>query len=177
MTNLVQRAADYARQAHNRIDQRRKYNGLPYIIHPESVAKLVSSVTDDPVTISAAWLHDVVEDTPVVIGQIEEEFGRDVATLVSDLTDIAKPEDGNRKVRKQINRAHTAQADPRAKTVKLADIIYNIMDVSVNDPKFAKTFIKEKILLLKVLKEGDAILYKRACDIIETAKIIVFSEG
>ena len=65
--DVVSRAAAFAKAAHESIDQRRKYSNAPYIVHPEAVARTVSSVTDDVATIAAAWLHDVVEDTPVTI--------------------------------------------------------------------------------------------------------------
>ena len=68
---------------------------------------------------------DVVEDTPVSIKDIEDVFGPRVAALVSDLTDVSKPEDGNRATRKELDRQHTAKASPDAKTVKLADLISN----------------------------------------------------
>ena len=61
MAELPNRAKVYAREAHQRIDQRRKYSNLPYHVHLEAVAKLVATVTDDEEMIAAAWLHDVVE--------------------------------------------------------------------------------------------------------------------
>ena len=67
-----------------------------------SVANIVSSVTDDEEMIAAAWLHDVVEDTPATLFEVEKEFGKGVASLVENLTDISKPGDGNRQSRKAI---------------------------------------------------------------------------
>lgn len=131
-------------------------------MHPASVAKLVASVTDDEAMICAAWLHDVVEDTPVTIEEIQAEFGEDIAQLVADLTDVSKPEDGNRKVRKALDRAHTAQASCRAKTVKLADLIDNSASIIKYAPGFARIYIQEKKALLAVLKEGDQTLYQMA---------------
>lgn len=68
------------------------------------MAELVGSVTDDPEVIAAAWLHDRVEDTPATFGGLEREFGRAVRDLGFELTDPSPPGDGNRAVRKAIDR-------------------------------------------------------------------------
>ncbi len=162
MDQLVKRAKIYAREAHQRIDQRRKYSNLPYHVHLESVAELVTSVSDDEEMIAAAWLHDVVEDTPATLEDLEKEFGKNVSQLVKELTDISRPSDGNRARRKSIDRNHLASASPRAKTVKLADLIHNSKDITHHDPHFARIYLSEMSALLKVLGEGDSNLYKRA---------------
>jgi len=90
---MINKARQFATRMHASIDQRRKYSGEPYIVHPAAVAKLVAGVTDDAAMISAAWLHDVVEDTPATLAQIEIEFGNEIATLVDELTDISTPVD------------------------------------------------------------------------------------
>lgn len=97
---MINRARKFAEAAHGAINHKRKYTGVPYIVHPASVAKLVSSVTDNIEMICAAWLHDVVEDTPVTLEEIGSEFGGNVVNLVSDLTDLSIPEDRNRAIRK-----------------------------------------------------------------------------
>ncbi|MGD2075164.1 MAG: HD domain-containing protein [Gammaproteobacteria bacterium] len=162
MADLVERARAYATRTHKRIEHRRKYSNQPYEVHLEAVAKLVASVTDDPETIAAAWLHDTVEDTPATLGEIEANFGVSVAELVEELTDVSKPGDGNRTQRKAIDRRHLAQASPRAKTVKLADLIDNCGDITRHDPGFAKVYLAEMGALLAVLKGGDAELLEQA---------------
>jgi len=162
MNDLVQRAAQYATLGHRRIDQRRKYTDKPYDVHLKAVAELVKSVTDDPEMLAAAWLHDTVEDTPITFEDIEREFGAGVGRLVEELTDISKPSDGNRAARKAIDLAHTAQASPGAKTIKLADVIDNCLDITKHDPRFAKTFLAEAIDLIEVLAEGHVKLHERA---------------
>ncbi|WP_425400394.1 HD domain-containing protein [Aeoliella sp.] len=173
MSDLVRRATSFAERAHESIDQRRKYTNEPYIVHPHNVAMLVESVTDCEVTIAAAWLHDVVEDTPIGIGEVQAAFGKEVARLVADLTDIAKPEDGNRKARKAIDRRHTAEADPRAKTVKLADIIDNLSQFQRIKPGFAPVFLEECESLLAVLTEGSPVLYEQAETTIGEARVLL----
>jgi (p)ppGpp synthase/HD superfamily hydrolase len=97
------------------------------------------------------------------------EFGKQVAALVADLTDVSRFEDGNRQARKCIDREHTAKASPDAKTIKLADLIDNTRSIVAHDPDFAKVYLGEKRQLLKVLREGDPVLWKLAFDLVEAA--------
>ena len=159
---MEERAKRFATAAHTSIDQRRKYTGEPYIAHPAAVVELVRSVPHSEAMLAAAWLHDTVEDTPVALEDIEREFGAEVAALVEQLTDVSRPEDGNRRIRKAIDRAHTAQASPEAKTIKLADLIDNSRTITALDPGFARVYLVEKAALLDVLQEGDAVLLAMA---------------
>jgi len=162
VSDIVHRAREFATQAHQRINHRRKYTNAPYTDHLAATAKLVSTVTDDPVTISAAWLHDAVEDTPATIQDLQKEFGEEVAQLVLELTDVSTPSEGNRATRKAIDLNHLAAASPRAKTVKLADLINNCTDVTKHDARFAVVYLTEMEALLEVLKEGHPDLYAQA---------------
>ena len=165
MADLVKKALEFASDAHN--GQTRKYTGEPYIVHPIEVMELVRQVINDPEVLAAALLHDVVEDCPVSIKDIEDKFGPRVASMVDDLTDVSRPEDGNRATRKELDRQHTAKASPDSKTVKLADLISNARSIVKDDPNFAKVFMKEKALLLEVLTEGDPRLFSFAAKIVE----------
>jgi (p)ppGpp synthase/HD superfamily hydrolase len=164
MMSLVDRALAYATIAHS--GQVRKYTHKPYIVHPVEVMQIVMSVEHDDAMLSAALLHDVVEDTDITIEEIMLEFGDDVANLVSDLTDVSHPSDGNRKIRKGLDRAHSATASARAQTIKLADLISNTLDITQHDPVFAKVYLAEKRLLLEVLVLGDKLLHKRALSLV-----------
>ena len=168
--DLIQRASEYATNAHKRIDHRRKYTKHPYSVHLASVAKMVAEVTDDAEIIAAAWLHDVVEDTPATLADIERNFGRRIARLVDELTDVSKPSDGNRAVRKALDRDHLAAASSDAMTVKLADLTDNCRDICRNDKRFAKVYVKEMEALLAVLSGGDSTLFKLASDTLEKCK-------
>ena len=97
---LVERARDFATAAHRGVGQLRKYTGQPYEEHLRRVAAIVERNTSDPEMIAAAWLHDVVEDTPATIEQVEREFGPGVRELVDALTDVSRPQHGNRRERK-----------------------------------------------------------------------------
>ena len=135
-----------------------------------AVGSIVWGAYGDENMLAAAYLHDVVEDTGVTLSTIENLFGEDVATLVSGLTDVSKPSDGNREERKRIDREHTAQQSARCKTIKLADLIHNSQSILEHDRDFAKVYIKEKELLLDVLKEGDSKLWGIANEIVQRAK-------
>ena len=161
---LAKRALAYATEAHG--EQKRKYTGAPYIEHPIAVAKIVATVPHDEAMIAAAYLHDVVEDTPKTLADILAEFGGDVARLVAELTDISKDADGNRRLRKSIDRMHNAAASARGQTIKVADLIDNAIDIQANDPNFAVVYMREKSALLEVMTRADESLLKRAREIV-----------
>ncbi len=162
MDDLIARARQFAIEAHGSNNHRRKYTHQPYQQHLKAVATLVAEVTDDPETLAAAWLHDTVEDTVVTFGDLERAFGPAVSRLVAELTDVSKPSDGNRAVRKSIDLHHSAQASPRAQTVKLGDITDNCRDICRHDPAFSRVYLAEAAALLGVLGKGDRRLYQRA---------------
>ncbi len=163
MMDLVEKARVFATAAHASAAQLRKYTNEPYIVHPAEVFSIVSAV--DGATeemMAAAWLHDVVEDTGVTNEVIRDMFGEKVAELVGWLTDVSRPEQGNRATRKAIDRAHTAMASAEAQTIKLADLISNCGSIVEHDAAFAKTYLEEKRLLLEVLTKGDRTLWEKA---------------
>ena len=160
--NNVERARVFATAAHAAVGQVRKYTFEPYIVHPTEVASIVATVPHTDVMLAAAWLHDTVEDTGVSIVDIQKEFGNEVASLVGWLTDVSKPEQGNRAVRKAIDREHTAMAPAAAQTVKLADLIANSRSILAHAPAFARVYLEEKRMLLEVLTRGDATLMAQA---------------
>ena len=177
MHDLVRRAKDFAVQEHARIVHLRKYTSAPYAVHLANVAALVATVTDDPVTLAAAWLHDVVEDTPCTHEDVEREFGREVAALVESLTDVSRSGDGNRAVRKGKDLQHLAIASAAAKTVKLADLIDNCRDICRHDPKFCRVYLTEMKALLEVLREGDSRLLERATVVYEECNRSLSEKG
>ena len=160
MSDIIQKALLFATEAHGK--QMRKYTGEPYIVHPVEVMSIVKSVASDEEVLAAALLHDVVEDTPAVVADISQHFGSRVASLVDELTDRSVLTDGNRKVRKEIDRSRLASASAEAQTVKLADLISNTRSIVEHDPNFAKIYMAEKALLLKVLVRGNKELFAKA---------------
>tara|TARA_B100000902_G_scaffold11500_1_gene14011 strand:- start:2879 stop:3394 length:516 start_codon:yes stop_codon:yes gene_type:complete len=139
----------FAYKAHG--NQKRKYTGDPYMMHPLAVAQIVKDYGGTEEMQMAAFLHDVVEDTHIAIVDIEQNFGLKVANLVGWLTDISRPTDGNRSVRKAIDRKHSADSPAEAQFIKLADLLDNTKSIVEHDPKFAKVYLKEKELLLDAM--------------------------
>ena len=161
-SELVRRAFAFAKAAHEAVGQLRKYTSDPYIVHPTEVADIVQTVAHTEVMVAAALLHDTVEDTDASMDEIRRLFGHEVADLVEMLTDVSVPTDGNRAVRKAIDRAHTARASAAGKTIKLADLISNTQSIVANDPGFARIYLREKASLMDVLREGDPVLWASA---------------
>lgn len=149
--DTVTRALTYAKAAHAAIKQKRKYTNEDYIVHPIRVANIVSDYGGGRDLVAAAYLHDVVEDTLVTIEDIQIEFGSDIAEFVNGLTDVSKPEDGNRKKRKEIDRLHVKNASYGSQFIKCADIIDNSSDILEHDSSFFEVYSREKLLLLDVL--------------------------
>ncbi|WP_433836534.1 RelA/SpoT family protein [Flavobacterium anhuiense] len=124
---LIRKAFDVAVDAHK--EQRRK-SGEAYIFHPIAVAKIVASeIGLGATSIAAALLHDVVEDTPVTVDEIERLFNPKVAQLVEGLTKISL-------VQKDLNASMQAENfrkmiltlndDVRVILIKLADRLHNM---------------------------------------------------
>jgi guanosine-3',5'-bis(diphosphate) 3'-pyrophosphohydrolase len=120
--------------AHKHRDQRRKdAEASPYINHPIALADVLvneGGVTD-PEVLSAALLHDTVEDTATTPEELRDAFGPRVAKIVAEVTDdknLPKAE------RKRLQVEHAATISPEAKLVKLADKISNLRDVAVRPP-------------------------------------------
>ncbi|WP_127575938.1 RelA/SpoT family protein [Paenibacillus barengoltzii] len=122
----IREAYEFADQAHH--GQVRK-SGEPYILHPLAVADIVVSMQMDALSVIAALLHDVVEDTTVSLKEIQEHFGSDCALLVDGLTKLerikfqSKEEQQNENYRKMF--IAMAQ-DIRVIVIKLADRLHNM---------------------------------------------------
>lgn len=124
---LIRKAFDVAVDAHK--DQRRK-SGEAYIFHPIAVAKIVASeIGLGATSIAAALLHDVVEDTPITVEDIERLFNPKVAQMVEGLTKISLVQkDLNASVQAENFRKMilTLNDDVRVILIKLADRLHNM---------------------------------------------------
>lgn len=122
----ITKAYKYAEKAHG--DQRR-VSGIPYILHPTSVACIVAELGMDTDSICGALLHDVVEDTPVMLEEIKKQFGGDVAKLIDGVTKISKIPYSTREQQQaeNIRKMLIAMADDiRVIIIKLADRLHNM---------------------------------------------------
>lgn len=125
----IKKAYEFANLAHG--DQRR-VSGVPYILHPTSVACIVAEMGMDTDSVVAALLHDTVEDTAVTLEEVKVNFGEDVMNLVDGLTKISKIVYTDREERQAENVRKMLIAmsnDIRVIIVKLADRVHNMRTI------------------------------------------------
>ncbi|MEN9336296.1 MAG: pyrophosphokinae [Bacteroidota bacterium] len=145
---LIRKAFDVAVDAHK--DQRRK-SGEAYIFHPIGVAKIVASEIGLGATgIAAALLHDVVEDTPITVEDIEKQFNPKIAQLVAGLTKISQ-------VKKDMNISMQAENfrkmlltlndDVRVILIKIADRLHNMQTMD-SMPQYKQEKIASETLYI-----------------------------
>jgi guanosine-3',5'-bis(diphosphate) 3'-pyrophosphohydrolase len=169
---------EFATKAHGQ--QRRKFADELYIVHPLKVMDICSAYTDDVAVLSAALLHDVLEDTPVTSEELkkflDESLGKDESDkcflLVKDLTDEfvkASYPSLNRRTRKFRESLRLAGAHEDAQTIKYADIIDNIHDIVKHETDFALVYIRESKSLLQHIPGGNPTLYKHALSTVDNA--------
>ena len=124
---MIRKAFNLSVEAHS--NQRRK-TGEPYIFHPISVAKIVANeIGLGAISITAALLHDVVEDTAYTLNDIERLFGETVARIVSGLTKISslkKDKDHSIQAENFRKMLLTLHDDVRVILIKVADRLHNM---------------------------------------------------
>ena len=123
---LIEKAYEFAEQKHG--DQRRA-SGIPYILHPTSVACILAELGMDSESVAAALLHDVVEDTPVTLDEIVKLFGREIAGLIDGVTKLGKIPYSSREEQQAENIRKMLIAmsnDIRVIIIKLADRLHNM---------------------------------------------------
>ena len=128
---VVRQAYEFANEAHKNV---RRRSGEPYMLHPIAVAQIVvDDIGLGYKSISAALLHDVVEDTDCTVEDLREHFGDKVASLVDGLTKITNVLDNESKdlSPRSIQAENfkrillTLNDDPRVVLIKLADRLHN----------------------------------------------------
>jgi GTP diphosphokinase / guanosine-3',5'-bis(diphosphate) 3'-diphosphatase len=129
---LVLKAMTFAAEKH-RHQRRKDREASPYINHPIDLANILANeaLIGDEVVITAAILHDTVEDTETTPDEIAREFGDEVGAIVAEVTDdrtLSKHE------RKRLQVQHAPHASFRAQQLKLADKIANLRDLSRSPP-------------------------------------------
>jgi GTP pyrophosphokinase len=121
---LVERAYEVAAYWHR--NQKRK-SGDPYITHPLAVATILAELGMNTETLSAALLHDTVEDTPYTLVELRGEFGEDIAALVDGVTKLDKVKYGEAAEAETVRKMVVAMSrDIRVLVIKLADRLHNM---------------------------------------------------
>jgi len=140
----VNKAYNFALEAHQ--NQKRE-EGVPYIIHPVAVAKILTELKLDSATITTGLLHDTIEDTKVTYESVKKEFGEEVANLVDGVTKISALENKAASDSKAENFRKLILAtskDIRVLLVKLADRLHNMRTIQ---------FLKDKDKIIRKAKE------------------------
>ncbi|GHP12712.1 GTP pyrophosphokinase [Lentilactobacillus fungorum] len=141
----VKKAYEFAKIAHR--DQKRQ-SGEPYITHPIQVAGILADLHMDPETVSAGFLHDVVEDTGAELSDIRELFGDDVALIVDGVTKLSKIKYKSSQERLAENHRKLLLAmckDIRVMIVKLADRLHNMRTLKSLRPDKRRRIAKETL--------------------------------
>ncbi|WP_420886314.1 HD domain-containing protein [Candidatus Cardinium hertigii] len=138
----IQQTIAFIKNAHGLV---RRKSGAPYYTHPMAVAKLLLEVTQDPDTILAGLLHDIVENTPITLHQLELMYGSAIAAVVDQVThyntngypwELDKLE--NKNILNQCK-------DTRVVQVKLADRLHNMRTLSARKPSDQQRIAQETL--------------------------------
>jgi guanosine-3',5'-bis(diphosphate) 3'-pyrophosphohydrolase len=178
-TGIILKALRFAAEKHN--DQRRRdTKASPYINHPIQVAETLWSVGEvrDEALLTAAVLHDTIEDTDATPDEIRQTFGDDVLQLVLEVTDDKSLP---KEVRKQLQVENAGHKSPRAKLLKLADKLCNIYDIIHFPPKDWSLKRKQEYLLwsekvVKGLRGSNQELEKRYEEVLQEGKHLLGME-
>lgn len=148
--DLVRRAYDFAKEAH---EGQKRLSGEPYIQHPLATAGILAELEMDVKSISAALLHDVIEDAQVDFDQLAKTFSKEIATLVDGVTKLKladfepREPEVDQEVRKKrhsesnrsaenLRKIFLAMArDFRVMVIKLADRLHNMRTLSALPPE------------------------------------------
>ena len=138
MESVLDKAIIFAVKAHE--GQTRK-DGSSYILHPLEVAVIAGTMTKDPDVLSAAVLHDTVEDTSVTAENILENFGPRIAELVAHETEDKRPEmeaSASWKIRKEESLAVLKDSDINSKILWVSDKLSNMRSLAKEFEKLGK---------------------------------------
>ena len=148
---LIEQAYTFARDAHH---GQLRVSGEEYIQHPLGVAKILAELQIDAVSICAALLHDVVEDTETSLEMIEKKFSKEIAMLVDGVTKLSRIEYKSKEEQQLENyrKMFLAMAkDIRVVLVKLADRLHNMRTLKYMAPPKQKSIARETLEILAPL--------------------------
>src|SRR5271170_7873810 len=143
--DLIKRAYDFSYRMH---DGQTRKSGDPYIIHPVSVAGIITELRLDTASVCAGLLHDVVEDTLASPKDIEKNFGGEIATLVDGVTKLSKINFTSKEDRQAENFRKMVVAmarDIRVLLVKLCDRVDNMRTLEFMSKEAQERIARETI--------------------------------
>jgi GTP diphosphokinase / guanosine-3',5'-bis(diphosphate) 3'-diphosphatase len=150
----------FAFAAHAHAFQKRDDMGDAYVIHlAEVAASCAQHEPFDPVLVTAAILHDTLEDTSVTEQALRERFGDDITDVVLEVTD---PPGLKGKARRERQVAHIATASTRAKILKIADKTSNVAELAdlpkggIGKVKKARRYLEWSSRVVDVCRGSDA---------------------
>ena len=172
-SEILNKIIEFTDQAHG--TQTRKYTPDKYIVHPVRVMETCSQYTDLLPLLSAAIMHDVLEDTATSKNDIlnflkdlmNENDRNYIIQLVVELTDVYVKKDFptlNRYTRKKMELERLRKISADAQTIKYADIIDNSREIPQHDPSFAGRYLKECCEILLALDKGHPQLREKAIE-------------
>jgi GTP pyrophosphokinase len=142
---LLERAYRFSERSHQ---GQQRASGEPYLSHPLEVAGLLVNFKMDVTTVTAGLLHDVLEDTKATKGDLQREFGAEIADLVDGVTKIGKLAFSSREERQAENfrKMLVAMArDLRVLMIKLADRLHNMRTLQYLPTEKARKIAQETL--------------------------------
>jgi len=143
--DLLERAYRFSERSH---EGQQRASGEPYLSHPLEVAGLLVNFKMDVTTVTAGLLHDVLEDTKATKGDLQREFGAEIADLVDGVTKIGKLAFSSREERQAENfrKMLVAMArDLRVLMIKLADRLHNMRTLQYLPTEKARKIAQETL--------------------------------
>lgn len=133
MSELVEKAKAFAVKAHEGQTRFNK-NKTPFIVHLEEVVSLIKESGGSNEELAAAWLHDVLEDTPVLFTEVANNFSDKVASIVFGLTDPPQFSNLHTLERKTAQAERVRSLSDSVKKVKIADQTSNVRSITTDPP-------------------------------------------
>ncbi len=142
---MLRAAYDYAEQMHS---GQKRASGEPYFTHPCAVAEILIDLGMDTPSVAAAFLHDVIEDTPATEEDIRQKFGSEILTLVDGVTklDRIKFQSHEEEDAENFRKIFVAMAnDVRVIIIKLADRLHNMRSLNYLSNERQQRIAKETL--------------------------------
>lgn len=142
MNSKYDKAMSFMIEAHG---EQRRWDGSPYWMHPYAVAMMVSANTTDDVLITAALLHDVLEDTDITYTDIYKTFG----SLTADLVRILSRKD----IETYDEYIGRIGNDSDASLIKIMDLVHNLSSLDKNENRMRYEKYQLSLMYLKAVSE------------------------